>query len=214
MASHYLRKYGVEATVNFELYELDGTDLVTNAASATGDINLIRDEAAPEELDADAFVDEGVVYSLVASAAEVTAKRITIYIIDQSSPKIWLDKVLIIESYGHASAQHVFDLGTAIVAAGPTKAEMDTAHGLLATPAQVNTQVLDVMNVDTFAEPAGIHAATASIFAKINFIAAFLRNKKTQTATTQLLRNDADDGTIATSTVSDDGTTATKGEFS
>ena len=27
-----------------------------------------------------------------------------------------------------------------VVAAGPTKAEMDTAHGLLATPAQVNTQ--------------------------------------------------------------------------
>jgi len=196
MATTYLRKYGVEATVNFELYELDGTDLIATAASATGDINLIRDEAVPEQLDADAFVDEGVVYSLVVSAAEMTAKRITIYIIDQSTPKIWLDKVLIIESYGHASAQHVFDLGTAAL-----------------TAADVNAQVLDVMNVDTFAEPAGIHAATASIFAKINFMAAFLRNKKTQTATTQLLRNDADDGTIATSTVSSDGTTAIKGEF-
>lgn len=196
MATTYLRKYGVEATVNFELYELDGTDLIATAASATGDINLIRDEAVPEQLDADAFVDEGVVYSLVVSAAEMTAKRITIYIIDQSNPKIWLDKVLIIESYGHASAQHVFDLGTAAL-----------------TAADVNAQVLDVMNVDTFAEPAGIHAATASIFAKINFMAAFLRNKKTQTATTQLLRNDADDGTIATSTVSSDGTTAIKGEF-
>lgn len=116
MANIYLRKYGVEATVNFELYELDGTDLVATAASASGDINLIRDEDAEEELDADAFVDEGIVYSLVVSATEMGAKRITIYIIDQSTPKIWLDKVLIIETYGNASAQHPFDLGTAATA--------------------------------------------------------------------------------------------------
>lgn len=136
MSSHYLRKYGAEAVVNFELYELDGTDLIASAASASGDINLIRDEAGAEQLDADAFVDEGVVYSLVVSIAEMTAKRITIYIIDQSGPKIWLDKVLIIETYGHGSAQHPFDLGTAatamrgtnnVVIAGPTKTEMDNA---------------------------------------------------------------------------------------
>jgi len=35
----------------------------------------------------------------------------------------------------------------------PTKAEMDAAHALLATPAQVNEQVVDVLSVDTFAEP-------------------------------------------------------------
>jgi len=113
MGSIYLRKYGVAATVDFCLYELDGTDLVTNAASASGDINLIRDEGPPEQLDADAFVDEGVVYSLVLSVAEMTAARITVYIIDQSNPKIWLDKVLLIETYGHASAQHAFDLSVA-----------------------------------------------------------------------------------------------------
>jgi len=113
MGSIYLRKYGVATTVDFCLYELDGTDLQTAAASATGDVNLIRDEAAPEQLDANAFVNEGVVYSLALSAAEMTAARVTVYIVDQSSPKIWLDKVLLIETYGHASGQHAFDLGTA-----------------------------------------------------------------------------------------------------
>jgi hypothetical protein len=118
MASHYLRKYGVETTLNFELYLLDGTALVTNAVSATGDINLQRDEGSTEVLDADTFVDEGQSYSLALSAVEMTAGRIIIHIVDQSSPQIWLDKVLIVETYGHASAQHPFDLGTALTSTG------------------------------------------------------------------------------------------------
>ena len=113
MASHYLRKYGVEATIPFELYKLDGTGLKTDAASASGDINLYRDEGVSEQLDADAFVDEGVSYSLVLSAAEMAAKHIIVHIVDQSGPQVWLDKVLIVETYGNASAEHVFDLGTA-----------------------------------------------------------------------------------------------------
>ena len=100
-----------------------------------------------------------------------------------------------------------------VVLAGPTKAEMDTAHALLATPAQVNAEVVDALATDAYAEETSPPAANAALSKKINFIFAFLRNKKTQTATTQLLRNDADDGTIATSTVSDDSTTAIKGKF-
>jgi len=115
MGSIYLRKYGVATTVDFCLYELDGTDLVTTAASATGDITLYRDEAPVETLDADVFVDEGAIYSLVLSLAEMQAARIIVCIVDQSNPKIWLDKVLIIETYGNASAQHAFDLASATV---------------------------------------------------------------------------------------------------
>ena len=42
---------------------------------------------------------------------------------------------------------------------------------------------------------------------------AMNRNKMTQTSTTTTLRNDADSGNIGTSTVSDNGTTFTKGEW-
>lgn len=66
----------------------------------------------------------------------------------------------------------------------------------------------------TFAEASGVPAANAALWTKLNYMFAFFRNKITQTATTQLLRNDADSGTIATSTVSDDNTTYTRGEFS
>lgn len=65
----------------------------------------------------------------------------------------------------------------------------------------------------TLAEVASVPAANAPIWTKLNFMFAKARNKITQTANTQLVRNDADSGTIATSTVSDDGTTFTRGEY-
>jgi len=89
-----------------------------------------------------------------------------------------------------------------------------TSGDLTATmKTSVKTQVTDALNVDTYAEPAAVPAATATLVAKIGFLMAKARNKVTQTATTQLVRNDADAATIATSTVSDDGTTFTRGKF-
>jgi ethanolamine utilization protein EutA (predicted chaperonin) len=78
--------------------------------------------------------------------------------------------------------------------------------------AQVNAQLLDVLTTDTFAELGAVPAATSSLKDKLTYIFMWMRNKSTQTATTRLLRNDADSATVATETVSDDGTTYTKGE--
>ena len=125
MQGPFLRKYGVEATINFCLYEIDGIDLRIDAASATGDINIQRDEAGSEQLDADAFVDRGQSYSLVLSIEEMTAARIAVHVVDQTSPKAWLDEVLIVETYGNAAAQHAFDLDTA----KPVAASVDGAVG-------------------------------------------------------------------------------------
>jgi len=84
---------------------------------------------------------------------------------------------------------------------------------VLPTPAEVNAEVVDVLEVDTHAEPTSVVGATATIKDAIMFTKVLGRNKMTQTATTTLLRNDADSGTIATSTVSDDTTTFTKGKL-
>lgn len=78
----------------------------------------------------------------------------------------------------------------------------------------VNAEVLDVLTTDTFAEPGAVPAATSTLKDKINWLFALARNKITQTATTTTLRNDADSGDVATSTTADDGTTATRGEWS
>ena len=60
-------------------------------------------------------------------------------------------------------------------------------------------------------EPTSVPASTASRALKIDYLFVKTRNKSTQTATTQLIRNNGDTGTVATITVSDDGTTFTKG---
>lgn len=67
-----------------------------------------------------------------------------------------------------------------------------------------------------FAEPSGVPAfgaGGAGLEEVLAWLLALSRNKITQTSTTTTLRNDADSSTIATSTVSDDGTTFTRGEF-
>jgi hypothetical protein len=63
------------------------------------------------------------------------------------------------------------------------------------------------------AEPATIIEHTDTLAAKIDWLGAVSRNKITQTATVQTVRNDADNDTIASAAVSDDGTTFTRGEF-
>jgi hypothetical protein len=106
----------------------------------------------------------------------------------------------------------------AAIVADTDELQTDDVPGLIAalndvSTAEVNAEVLDVLNTDTFAEPAGVPAATASLVDKIGWLVALARNKITQTATTQTLRNDADGADIATSTVSDNGTTFTRGEW-
>ena len=88
---------------------------------------------------------------------------------------------------------------------------LDAAVTTRATPAQVRTQVDAALDA-TSAELSAVPAATSSIRDRIAYMFAWRRNKKTQTASTMKLRNDADSADIAASTVSDDGTTLTIGE--
>lgn len=73
---------------------------------------------------------------------------------------------------------------------------------------------VDKIWAKTMTELASVPGVTASILEAIEWVFLQARNKKTQTATTSTLRNDADNATIGTSTVSDDGTTATRGKWS
>ena len=90
-----------------------------------------------------------------------------------------------------------------------------TAGDLTSTmKASVNAEVVDCLNVDTYAEPAqGTPGATITLAAKLGYLFKFLRNKKTQTATTTSVFNDDAATVDHKCTVSDDGTTFTSGEF-
>jgi hypothetical protein len=83
----------------------------------------------------------------------------------------------------------------------------------LATPANVNTEVLDVLNVDTFAETSGVPAATATLVSKISRLYDALKSGFTITATDKSFKNDAGVAQWK-KPLSDDGTTYTedKGE--
>jgi hypothetical protein len=79
--------------------------------------------------------------------------------------------------------------------------------------ASINTEVLDVLNTDTFAEPAqGAPGTTVTLAAKIGYLYKAWRNKSTQTSSTYSLYNDDAATVDHKSTVSDDGTTFTRGE--
>lgn len=95
----------------------------------------------------------------------------------------------------------------------PTKTEMDTAHALLATPAEVETAVdarLDAANT----ELASVPTTAGSLRQMIQFAFTWIRNKKTVTSTTESLKKEDASTELGSATLSDDGTTFSKGEMS
>ena len=80
--------------------------------------------------------------------------------------------------------------------------------------ADVNAEAVDALAVDTYAEPAqGAPSATTTLAVKMGFLYKFLRNKATQDATTLKVFNDDAATVDHKATVSDDGTTYTRGEI-
>lgn len=95
-----------------------------------------------------------------------------------------------------------------------TNSTVGTATTIGATGlAAINAEVVDTLTTDTYAEPAGVPAATSTLKDKINWLFILARNKVTSTSTTITVRNDADGADVATSTQSDDSTTYTRGEW-
>ncbi len=92
-------------------------------------------------------------------------------------------------------------------------AQLDAAVSTRATPAQVNTEVVDVLVTDTHGELSGVPGITCSVRDMVRWMFTLSRNKVMQTDTQTTLRNDADSADLAQAPVSDDGTTAVRGEF-
>lgn len=100
-----------------------------------------------------------------------------------------------------------------------TGGRMDSSLGAIAVgvdlsatmKASVNAEMVDALNVDTYAEPSGGPSATTTLAQKIGFLFESLRNKITVTSSAKTFHNDA--GTAQWSkALTDDGTTYTEGE--
>ena len=80
--------------------------------------------------------------------------------------------------------------------------------------AEANAEALDVLNVDTYAEPGqGAPGATLSIAAKINFMFKIMRNKIITTSALIKVYDDAGTTVDQKATISDDGTDFTRGKM-
>lgn len=108
-----LQKYGVQTAIDFDLFEVDGVDFRVDAVHAAGDAAVMKDEGA-EASTTNGFTDEGQGYSIVLTATEMQAARVVVYLVDLTATKVWLDKTIIIETYGNASAMHAVDLDDAV----------------------------------------------------------------------------------------------------
>ena len=113
-----------------------------------------------------------------------------------------------------ASVQNIAANGSGFTAIGDTRlANLDATVSTRATPAQVNTEVLDVINTDASTELASIPTTTGTLRQMIQFLFEYFRNKKTVSATTETLLKEDASTTLGTAALSDNGTTFTKGEM-
>jgi hypothetical protein len=147
-----LRKYGVQTTILFPLIDAGAVDFEATPVTDSGtDCEIIKDEGTSTTATND-FAHEGRgIYSLVLTATEMQAARIVVTIVDDAT-KAFEDQCVIIDTYGHASAQHAVDLDDG-VRAGLTalpNAAADAAGGLPISDAggldldAMNTNINDI----------------------------------------------------------------------
>lgn len=114
-----LAKYATELTIQFPMIVTQTGDFAGDGdwTPASGDAKGTLDGAAmvtltnvPTLVTGEGSPPAGsYLWSLTLTAAELTGKRLTIQLVD-SPVKSVNDNAIIIETYGHASAQHPFDL--------------------------------------------------------------------------------------------------------
>lgn len=153
------------------------------------------------QLDSGSFTADSITSTVIQDGAFTSGKFADAFL---TAAKLATDAI--------AASKIASDAVTEIQNGLATAASIAALNDLSA--AEVNAEMVDALDTDAYAELGAVPAANASLADKITWLAMLARNKITQTATTQTLRNDADSGNVGTSTVSDNGTTFTKGEWS
>lgn len=203
MQGPFLRKYGVEATVDFQLFEADGVDFRTDAVHAAGDSKVMKDEGA-EANTSNGFTDEGQGYSITLTAAEMQAARIVVYFVDQTATKVWLDTAIVIETYGNASAMHAFDLDTATQDANVASMDAGTVTAAAVATGAIDADALAADAVDEILDEVIEGAVTMRQALRV-FLSA-LGGKSTGGGTTTVtFRDNADSKARITATVDSGG---------
>lgn len=201
--SAFLSKYNTARHIFIPLIKAGSNNHAVSAdwTPAAGDVKISKDGGAAANvtnLPTAIAMGNSTIWDFSLTATEMSAAQVNVTVAD-SATKAVEDDGFIIETYGNASAQHVFDLSQATPAVNVTQ-----LNGTTQTAGDI---------FGTRAEPGqGAPAATTSIFAKIDYLFKAWRNKTTQTATTYSLFADDTTTVDQKATVSDDLTTFTRGE--
>lgn len=185
--------------------ETDGYTAETALTIGQADIRLSKNggDFAQTNDATGATHDESGWYGLPLDSTDTgTLGRLTVYVHESGARPVWREFMVV--------PANVYD--SLISGSDYLQTDVQEIEGSDATN-QINAEVVDTLATDTYAEPGSVPAATSSLKDKINWLFALARNKLTQTTTTQTLRDDGDSGNIGTAAVSDDGTTATRGEW-
>jgi hypothetical protein len=217
--------FQIEAEVDANSVSNIGSGVITAASIATDAIGAaeLADGAITAATFATGAIDAAALAAdagtEIGTAVWATAAR-SLTVLDEDSTTLDLDTT-IRAAVGLAAANldtQIGDLPTnAELATSQASADDATLSAIAAlnnlSAAQVNAEVLDVLATDTYAEPGvGVPTSTTTLAAKINYLYKAWRNKVTQTATTYTLYGDDASTAHQAATVSDDGTTFTKGE--
>lgn len=132
----FLRKYGVATTIIFPVIKVAVQDFAisTDWTPATGDTKISKDGGNVANTGSNPAAVGGTgsaLWSLALTATEMQAASIVIQIVD-SATKTIEDQSIIINTYGHASAMHEFDLDSARVDVGSILGTAQTAGDVVA----------------------------------------------------------------------------------
>ena len=203
--------------VTFPIFDADG-DPVTGATGLDSEISKDGGAFADCTNEATEIGSSGVYY-LDLTSSEMGADTVAIQVKTSSSGAKTTNIITYPQEADDMRVSVTHWSGTAVAApdtagypkvtlkSGTGTGEVSLSSGLVSLPATG----LDLV---VCAEPASPPALTANLRTALSWLLTLARNKITQTSTTTLVRNDADSGTIGTSTVSDDGTTFIRGKYS
>lgn len=106
-----LRKYGASGIVVFPVLSVSGATFASGVTFAASDVRVSKDEAAFANATGTPTHVEGGVWKWAYTASQATCKRLTIKVKDQTASRAFEPVVILVETYGNASAQHKYDLG-------------------------------------------------------------------------------------------------------
>lgn len=197
-------------------------EAVYDALYASGAAGPLQSTVAGRTLDVSATGEAGVDWANVGSqTTSVTLSGTTVGTTTTNTDMRGTEGAALATAYTAARAGYLDNINGHTAQTGDSYARIGAAGASLTDlggmssgmQGEVNAEVLDVLSTDTFAEP-GQEApgATISIAGKIGYLFKAWRNRSTQTATTYSLYNDDATTVDQKATVSDDTTTADKGE--